>query len=390
MTDFTLDLRVADSFATRARGLLFSKPLPAGRGLLLPGVSAVHGLLMNRPLDLAFLRADGRVLALASLPPGRLRWCRGAKAVVEFEAGQLVALGIRVGDRIRARVATRRGGLGRFASAPRSIAGALIPLALMAALTGVVPPGSGLVASIAWADQGSARPEPRSMTAKLPPAWIARFADRAEKLYQSGADEEAIAAFATWLDADPGAEAIVILRIGNIHQRSGRDWLAIDSYRRALDLAPTADPAAAEARRKALANLEGLLEVVSHRVADVLGPASGAAAQPSPGSRAAASPSPGSRAAPGRVAPSTPSMPSAVPRRDASPGRDLPMPRRSPPVAIPVAGFPAGADLASGADSASSNPSSNPSTRPSRPRRGPTGAASSAGAVPTVEYLGHR
>lgn len=376
MTDVILDLKVASSFATRARGLLFSKPLPSGRGLLLPGVSAVHGLLMNRSLDLAFLDVDGRVLTVATLPPGRLRWCRGAKAVVELEAGQLAELGIEVGDRIRAKIAAGRPG--RCVGAPRSIAGILI---FLSALIGVAPSGDGLVASSARAGQGSAGPASRSelrsesrpgsgsTTTKLPAAWIKRFADRAEKLYQSGADEEAIAAFATWLDADPGAEAIVILRIGNIHQRSGRDWLAIDSYRRALDLAQTADPAAAEARRKALANLEGLLEVVSQRVAEVLDPASGAATLP---------PS-GSRAAPGRTGPAAPSLPPAAPRRDVSPGRDLPAPRRPIPAVVPVANLPAGIDSAS----------SSPPTSSSRPMRGATGPAS-AGAVPKVEYLGHR
>ena len=409
MTDVILDLKVANSFATRARGLLFSKPLAAGHGLLLPGVSAVHGLLMNRPLDLAFLGADGRVLTIATLPPGRLRWCRGAQAVVELEAGQLGSLGIEVGVRISAKVAASRPGSepehetgsgsgsgpgrgpgrgpGHCIGALRSIAGILVCLS---AVIGIAPSEDGLVASLvassARADQGGARPAPRldpgsdsrsdsrsdprsesrSTTTKLPAAWIKRFADRAEKLYQSGADEEAIAAFATWLDADPAAEAIVILRIGNIHQRSGRDWLAIDSYRRALDLAPVADPAAAEARRKALANLEGLLEVVSQRVAEVLDPASGATTL-SP---------PGSRAAPGRVGPSAPSLP---PRRDVSPARDLPAPRRPMPAVVPVANLPAGTELA---------PSS-PSMTPSRPARGPGGPAS-AGAVPKVEYLGHR
>ena len=92
MTDVTLELTIARRFLSRARGLLFSRPLAAGHGLLLPGVSAVHGLLMNRPLDLAYLRDDGRVLAVATLAPGRLHWCRGAAAVVELEAGQLAAL----------------------------------------------------------------------------------------------------------------------------------------------------------------------------------------------------------------------------------------------------------------------------------------------------------
>lgn len=347
MTEFTLPVRVARSFIARARGLLFSERLPDGTALVLPATSAVHGLLMNRPLDLAFLSADGEVLATAVLPPGRLRWHRGAASVLEFESGQIALLGLQPGDRIRAIMRSPEGERAAAAVARREAARVTL---LGAALLGVGLPGGELAASPNRPETtvqgrqesrltGSAGPAassgPTASTgpaasagARLPAIWIARFADRAEKLYQSGADDEALAAFATWLDADPGAEAIVILRVGNLHQRNGRDWLAIDSYRRALDLVPANDPMADEARRKALVNLEGLLEAVSHRLAEVLGPGSGSSATPAspPGPRGAPRalpvrhPAPSNRAAPALLPVATPTRPTPPHRSGAPPG----------------------------------------------------------------------
>jgi len=396
MTEFTLPLRVASGFIARARGLLFSTTLPAGTALALPRTSAVHGLLMNRPLDLAFLSAEGRVLAVSTLPPGRLRWHRGAQTVLEFEAGQVAALGIRPGDRIRpaepprrlAERADRADRAGRATVTKATVTKAAVRTVLCAAaLAGTVPGGQvwastdrgdhgqGRQASTAAAFSGTASSvgsggsggsvgavDPAaSAAARLPAAWITRFADRAEALYQSGADDEALAAFATWLDADPGAEAVVILRIGNLHQRKGRDWLAIDSYRRALDLAPSGDPIAVEARRKALVNLDGLLEVVAQRVADGLAPAARPGATPLSGNRLRSGPraAPLAReASPAREAPSAREMPTA---------REAPSARWSAPLARPVVA----------------------PERPIRPLR--TGQApGAAGTAPTVEYLGHR
>ena len=62
----------------------------------------------------------------------------------------------------------------------------------------------------------------------------------------------------------------MILRVGNIHQRNGRNWLAIDSYRRVLELPPADEPASVDARRKALVNLEGLLESAGRQVNDAI------------------------------------------------------------------------------------------------------------------------
>lgn len=369
MTDITLSLTLAEGFTRRARGLLFSRPLPAGQGLLLPRTSAVHGLLMNRTLDLVFLQADGRVLATAVLRPGRLRWHRGAAAVVELEAGQVAALGIRPGDRIVTDTARVRPSRHRRGRATRA-AVVSIPVGI---LLGIAGPGGqdggaglGMGLSAAQASSGDGRPAQGLRAAILPAAWVTRFADQAEKLYQSGADEAALAAFGAWLDADPAAEAVVILRIGNIHQRNGRDWLAIDSYRRALDLAPGDDPVAVEARRKALMNLEGLLDAASQRLAAILGQATtpGGTTRTAGSQRASRPVSPATAVSPLRaVSPATAVSPSGVRSPSTSPSNS-PSSSNS---------------LASGRSSASAGPN-----------RSVSSPAAPAGAMPTIEYLGLR
>ena len=80
-------VEVADTFASRLRGLLFCGALPPGRALLLTRTSSVHTCLMRFPIDVTFLDCRGRVLREVTLPPWRAAWCRGARYVLEEPAG---------------------------------------------------------------------------------------------------------------------------------------------------------------------------------------------------------------------------------------------------------------------------------------------------------------
>jgi uncharacterized protein len=85
-----LGREVAVATGLRARLLGLSR-LPrdaAGTGLLILRCSSVHTLGMRFPLDLVFLDREGRVLAVQRrVPPGRLAWHRGARAVLEIPSG---------------------------------------------------------------------------------------------------------------------------------------------------------------------------------------------------------------------------------------------------------------------------------------------------------------
>lgn len=77
---------VATGLRARLLGLALLPRERAGAGLLIPRCAAVHSFGMRFELDLCFLAADGRVLAVRRLPPRRFARCRGAAAVLELPA----------------------------------------------------------------------------------------------------------------------------------------------------------------------------------------------------------------------------------------------------------------------------------------------------------------
>ncbi len=98
----TLGTRVAlaNRWWPRLRGLLFRPPLRSGEGLLLAPCRAVHTYGMKYPIDVAYLDASGRIVALyPSLAPGhRTSWHAAAASVLELPAGTLASTGTEVGD----------------------------------------------------------------------------------------------------------------------------------------------------------------------------------------------------------------------------------------------------------------------------------------------------
>ncbi len=90
---------MADTFATRLRGLLGRDELPAGSGLLLRPAGSVHTCFMRRPIDVVLLDAELRVVrTVSALRPWRATGARGARAVLELAAGQAAERGVRAGD----------------------------------------------------------------------------------------------------------------------------------------------------------------------------------------------------------------------------------------------------------------------------------------------------
>jgi uncharacterized protein len=91
---------LADGWFDRLRGML-ARPAPLpGEGLLLSPCRSIHMYGMRFPLDVAFLDADGRVVAnYPCLAPGsRTRWHREAAHALELPAGTLQSSGTGVGD----------------------------------------------------------------------------------------------------------------------------------------------------------------------------------------------------------------------------------------------------------------------------------------------------
>lgn len=100
-------LAIARTHLQRGKGLMRSDPLPVQRALKLLKCSSVHTFWMRFSLDLIWLDADDTVLRVdRSVGPRSVKWCKGAKSVVECNAGEGEAF------------AAALGGVGATASAP--------------------------------------------------------------------------------------------------------------------------------------------------------------------------------------------------------------------------------------------------------------------------------
>jgi uncharacterized membrane protein (UPF0127 family) len=97
-------VEVADTPWRRFRGLLGRTSLDGA--LLLRPCSSVHTLGMQMTIDVARLTKDLEVLDVSTMRPQRLGGTRrGARAVLETEAGVMASWGLRPGSRIEVRPA---------------------------------------------------------------------------------------------------------------------------------------------------------------------------------------------------------------------------------------------------------------------------------------------
>jgi len=102
-----LTVRVASSFASRARGLLGAPTLEAGQGLLIEPCNSIHTCFMGQALDLVGLgRLDDGTAEITWLSqrvgPWRFRWARrGTRSILELPTGEIERSHLQVGDRLR-------------------------------------------------------------------------------------------------------------------------------------------------------------------------------------------------------------------------------------------------------------------------------------------------
>lgn len=102
-TSLAQSVILADSFFTRAKGLLGKKNLPRGWCLLIKPCNSVHTMFMAFPIDILFLDDNGRAVAMYdSLPPFRLsRIIRQSRMVIELPPGTLALTNTSAGDIIK-------------------------------------------------------------------------------------------------------------------------------------------------------------------------------------------------------------------------------------------------------------------------------------------------
>ena len=95
----------AGTSAQRRRGLLGRSELYSEQGIYLVPCQWIHTFRMQFPIDVAFLAADGRVLAVHhSLKPNRIsKLIIRAEGVLELPAGRLRGTDTDVGDIVQFR-----------------------------------------------------------------------------------------------------------------------------------------------------------------------------------------------------------------------------------------------------------------------------------------------
>ncbi|WP_419944237.1 DUF192 domain-containing protein [Candidatus Poriferisodalis sp.] len=96
-------LEVARARSERRRGLLGRDDLIGA--LLIERCRAVHTIGMSFDIDVAFVDADGCVIGIVTMPPGRIGRPRlAARSVIEARAGAFERWGVAVGDALDVRL----------------------------------------------------------------------------------------------------------------------------------------------------------------------------------------------------------------------------------------------------------------------------------------------
>jgi len=94
-------VEIADTRATRNRGLLGRDRLEPGSALVISPCLAVHTAFMRFAIDVVFVDRDGCVVRIVrDLAPWRMAASWRAQRVIELPAGELHARDVRVGDRL--------------------------------------------------------------------------------------------------------------------------------------------------------------------------------------------------------------------------------------------------------------------------------------------------
>ena len=94
------EVRSAETFWSRLRGLTFAKTLNEQSGLYLSPCRSIHTWFMKIPIDVVYLDAKNVVVATeCSLDPWKMgKHAKGTKKVVELAAGKVAAEEIQPGQ----------------------------------------------------------------------------------------------------------------------------------------------------------------------------------------------------------------------------------------------------------------------------------------------------
>ena len=94
-------VRLADTFWQRLKGLLGTRILPLGHGLIIKPCNSVHTFGMDYPIDVLFVDGDHCIIKIVdNMLPGKVSMATRSKYVVELPAGTGHRTACCVGDRL--------------------------------------------------------------------------------------------------------------------------------------------------------------------------------------------------------------------------------------------------------------------------------------------------
>ncbi|MDV2581348.1 DUF192 domain-containing protein [Alkalibacillus haloalkaliphilus] len=96
------ELKAADTFLKRLKGLMFQKSLNSGCGLHIIPCQSVHTFFMRFPIDVIYVNESLEVVGLDQrLSPYRFgKFRKHAKSVIEVESGVIEKTDTQIGDKL--------------------------------------------------------------------------------------------------------------------------------------------------------------------------------------------------------------------------------------------------------------------------------------------------
>jgi uncharacterized membrane protein (UPF0127 family) len=99
-TELADNVSKADTFFKRLKGLMFTKSLPAGHGLLIQPCQSIHTFFMNYSIDVLYLSKDFEIVGLdETLKPAKVgKYQKRAYSVLELPAGTILKTETKIGN----------------------------------------------------------------------------------------------------------------------------------------------------------------------------------------------------------------------------------------------------------------------------------------------------
>lgn len=96
-------IKLADSFFTRLKGLMFRKDQLVEEGLWIFPCNSIHMCFMKFSIDAVFLNKEGHIVKMVEdLKPWRfIKPIKDAYSVIELPTGTITKLGLEQGDLVR-------------------------------------------------------------------------------------------------------------------------------------------------------------------------------------------------------------------------------------------------------------------------------------------------